>query len=73
VCFQGDTIFLVFFGCVYFLRRSHCWLDTSWTCFANVAVVGSAGAVDEDTFVRSFEDVGKVYVSASFSWLLLIH
>ena len=25
---------------------------------------GAAGAVDEDTFVRSFEDVAKIYVSS---------
>jgi len=30
-----------------------------------LSLSGAAGAVDEETFVRSFEDVGKIYVRCS--------
>jgi len=31
-----------------------------------VCLSGAAGAVDEETFVRSFEDVGKIHVSNNY-------
>ena len=56
-----------FLDTVFKWKNGRCCSFISCVCLS-----GTAGAVDEETFIRSFEDVSKVYVSNNFVTACLV-